>query len=108
MRRKIYDKIRQWKEQWHGRSALLVDGARRVGKSWIVEEFARNEYKSYILIDFNNVKAEVRELFEQYLTELDTFFMRLSLYTGVRLYPGESLVIFDEVQLYPKSRAAVK
>lgn len=108
MRRKIYDKIRQWKEQWHGRSALLVDGARRVGKSWIVEEFARNEYKSYILIDFNNVKAEVRELFEQYLTELDTFFMRLSLYTGVRLYPGESLVIFDEVQLYPKARAAVK
>ena len=106
MKRKIYSKIRQWKEQWGGRSALLVDGARRIGKSWIVEEFGKNEYKSYILIDFNNVKAEIVELFERYITDLDTFFMRLSLYTGVRLYHRESLIIFDEVQMCPKARAA--
>lgn len=108
MKRKVYDKIKQWKEQWDGRTALLVDGARRIGKSWIVEEFGKNEYKSYIVIDFNNVQAGILELFETYLTDLDTFFMRLSLFTGVRLYPRESLIIFDEVQLYPKARAAIK
>ena len=108
MKRKIYDKIKQWKDQWDGRTALLVDGARRIGKSWIVEEFARNEYKSYILIDFNNVQANILELFDNYLTDLDVFFMRLSLYTGVRLYPRESLIIFDEVQMCPKARAAIK
>ncbi|MDE5567489.1 MAG: ATP-binding protein [Muribaculaceae bacterium] len=108
MKRKIYNKILQWKHQWNGRSALLVDGARRIGKSWIVEEFGKNEYESYIIIDFNNVKVEIIELFENYLADLDTFFMRLSLYTGVRLYPRKSLIIFDEVQMYPKARAAIK
>lgn len=108
MKRKIYSKLAQWKEQWSGTTALLVDGARRIGKSWIVEEFGKNEYKSYVLIDFNNVREEIVELFERYLTDLDTFFMRLSLYTGVRLYPRESLIIFDEVQMYPKARAAIK
>lgn len=108
MKRKIYNKILQWKKQWNGQTALLVDGARRIGKSWIVEEFGRNEYKTYILIDFNNVRNEIKELFERYLTDLDTFFMRLSLYTGIRLYQRESLIIFDEVQMYPKARAAIK
>ncbi|MDE6342582.1 MAG: ATP-binding protein [Muribaculaceae bacterium] len=108
MKRKIYNKILQWKKQWNGQTALLVDGARRIGKSWIVEEFGRNEYKTYILIDFNNVRKEIKELFELYLTDLDTFFMRLSLYTGIRLYQRESLIIFDEVQMYPKARAAIK
>lgn len=108
MKRKIYNKILQWKKQWNGRTALLVDGARRIGKSWIVEEFGRNEYKTYILIDFNNVRNEIKELFEHYLTDLDTFFMRLSLYTGIRLHKRESLIIFDEVQMYPKARAAIK
>lgn len=108
MKRKIYNKILQWKKQSNGRTALLVDGARRIGKSWIVEEFGKNEYKSYILIDFNNVRREITELFEDYLTDLDTFFMRLSLYTGIRLYHRESLIIFDEVQMYPKARAAIK
>ena len=108
MKRKIYNKILQWKEQWQGRSALLVDGARRIGKSWIVEEFGRNEYKTYILIDFNNVRDEIKELFELYLSDLDIFFMRLSLYMGIRLYERESLIIFDEVQMYPKARAAIK
>lgn len=108
MRRKIYDKMKEWKDQWNGRTALLVDGARRIGKSWIVEEFARNEYKTYILIDFNNVHDGITELFDKYLTDLDTFFMRLSLFTGVRLYPRESLIVFDEVQMCPKARAAIK
>lgn len=108
MKRKIYNKILQWKKQWQGRTALLVDGARRIGKSWIVEEFGKREYKSYILIDFNNVRPEIKELFELYLTDLDVFFMRLSLYTGIRLYNRESLIIFDEVQMYPKARAAIK
>lgn len=108
MKRKIYNKLLKWKMQWNGHTALLVDGARRIGKSWIVEEFGKNEYKSYILIDFNNVREEIIELFERYITDLDTFFMRLSLYTGIRLYPRESLVIFDEVQMYPKARNAIK
>ena len=108
MKRKIYSKLKQWKEQWNGRTALLVDGARRIGKSWIVEEFGKNEYKSYILIDFNNVGENITELFEENLTDLDNFFMRLSLYTGVILYPRQSLIIFDEVQMYPKARAALK
>ncbi|MDE6320877.1 MAG: ATP-binding protein [Muribaculaceae bacterium] len=108
MKRKIYNKLKQWKNQWNGRTALLVDGARRIGKSWIVEEFGKNEYKSYILIDFNNVGDNIIELFEKYLTDLDNFFMRLSVYTGVVLYPRESLIIFDEVQMYPRARAAIK
>ena len=108
MKRKIYSQLLKWKEQWNGRTALLVDGARRIGKSWIVEDFARNEYKSYILIDFNNVQQNIIELFEKYLTDLDSFFMRLSLYTGIKLYPRESLIIFDEVQMYPKARGAIK
>ncbi|MCM1333398.1 MAG: ATP-binding protein [Bacteroides sp.] len=108
MKRKIYNKIKEWKTQWDGRTALLVDGARRIGKSWIVEEFARNEYKTYILIDFNNVQESIPELFDKYLTDLDTFFMRLSLYTGVKLFPRESLIIFDGVQMCPKARAAIK
>lgn len=108
MKRKIYSKIQEWKTQWDGRSALLIDGARRIGKSWIVEEFGKNEYKSYIIIDFNNVGEDIIELFERYLTDLDTFFMRLSLYTGIKLFHRDSLIIFDEVQMYPKARAAIK
>lgn len=108
MKRKIYSKILDWKNRWAGRTALLVDGARRIGKSWIVEEFGRNEYKSYLLIDFNNVRREIKELFDLYLADLDTFFMQLSLFTGVRLFERETLIIFDEVQMYPKARAAIK
>lgn len=108
MKRKIYNELLDWKMQWDGKTALLVDGARRIGKSWIVEEFARNEYKSYILIDFNNVQPGIVELFELYLHDLDTFFSRLSLYSGKRLYERQSLIIFDEVQMCPKARAAIK
>ena len=86
----------------------MIDGARRVGKSWIAEEFARNEYKSFIMIDFNNPQEGVVELFELYLSDLDTFFNRLSIYTNTPLYERESVIVFDEVQMYPKARAAIK
>ena len=108
MKRKIYSELLKWKQTWQGKTALMIDGARRIGKSWIAREFAINEYKSHIIIDFNNVRPEILELFEHYLTDLDTFFNRLSLYTGTKLYKRNSLIIFDEVQLYPRARAAIK
>lgn len=108
MKRKIYDKLVQWKQEENGRTAILIDGARRVGKSYIAEEFAKNEYRSYILVDFNRAPAEVTDLFLHYLNDLDTLFMYLSNFYNVRLYPRESLIIFDEVQLFPRARAAIK
>lgn len=108
MKRKIYDKLLEWKQEQQGETALLIDGARRVGKSYIVKEFARREYKSHILIDFNKANKEVKELFENYLDNLDMFFMHLSSYTSTQLHERESVIVFDEVQQYPKARAAIK
>lgn len=108
MKRKIYDEFLRWKKEEKGKNALLIDGARRVGKSYIVEKFARTEYKSYILIDFNRVDESVKKLFILYLNDLDTFFMYLSGYYNVKLYERESLLIFDEVQLFPRARTAIK
>lgn len=107
MKRKIYDSMQKWKEE-NGRTALLIDGARRVGKSYIAQEFAKKEYKSYILIDFNRAPAEITDLFVHYLNDLNMFFLYLSNFYGVKLYERESLIIFDEVQLFPKARAAIK
>ena len=98
----------RWKQVEQGQTALMIDGARRIGKSYIVEEFARNEYKSYILIDFNNAKEELIKIFDEYLTDLDMFFSYLSLFFNVTLYPRNTVIVFDEVQLYPKARAAIK
>ena len=108
MKRKIYNDLLKWKNSWNGKTAVLIDGARRVGKSYIVEEFARNEYKSYILIDFSKEDKQLKMLFEEYLGDLDTFFRMLSLLKDVRLYPRESVIVFDEVQQYPPARAAIK
>ena len=108
MKRKIYNKLLDWKNQWRGKTAILIDGARRVGKSYIALEFAKNEYRSHLLIDFNNTSPQIIELFERNLSDLDVFFRNLRLLTGVKLYPQESVVIFDEVQQYPKARAAIK
>lgn len=108
MKRKIYGELLNWKQEDAGRTALLIDGARRVGKSYIVEEFAKAEYKSYILIDFNRIGTEVTDLFLHYLNDLDTFFLYLSNFYNVKLYERESLLIFDEVQLFPRARAAIK
>lgn len=108
MKRKIYSRLMAWKEDGAGRTALLVDGARRVGKSYVVEQFAKAAYKSYILIDFNRVSDEVKDLFNHYLNDLDMLFMYLAGYYNVKLYEHESLIIFDEVQLFPRARAAIK
>ncbi len=108
MRRKIYQELLKWKNEKHGKTALLLEGARRIGKSYIVEAFGKNEYKSYILVDFNDMDEELLNIFEHYLSNREEFFLRLSLYFGVKLYPRESLIIFDEVQQYPKARAALK
>ena len=108
MRRKIYNKLLDWKKNSNGKTAILIDGARRVGKSYIVNEFAKENYKSCIIIDFNKVPDEVKKLFDYYLNDLDTLFLYLSNYFNVKLYNRESLIVLDEVQLYPKARAAIK
>lgn len=108
MKRKIYAELLNWKKDSVGTTALLIDGARRVGKSYIAEEFARREYRSYILIDFNRIGDEVKDLFLHYLNDLDMLFVYLAGYYNIKLYEHESLIIFDEVQLFPKARAAIK
>ena len=108
MKRKIYDNLLNWKEKSCGQSAMLIDGARRVGKSYIVNEFAKNEYKSYIIIDFNKNDKNIEDIFENYLNDLDVFFMYLSNYYSVKLFRRESLIVFDEIQVFPKARAALK
>lgn len=108
MKRKIYGELLSWKKDGAGKTALLIDGARRVGKSYIAEEFAKREYKSYIMLDFNRAGGEVTDLFVHHLNDLDTFFLYLAAYYNVKLYARESLIIFDEVQLFPKARAAIK
>ena len=107
-KRKIYDKFLAWKKESNGKKALLVEGARRIGKSTIVEEFARNEYKSYLIIDFAKAPEEVKGYFSSYLDDLDTFYMLLSVHYGVKLYHRESVILFDEVQRFPKARESIK
>ena len=107
-KRKIYDKLLKWKNETHGSKAILVEGARRIGKSTVVEEFAKNNYKSYILIDFSKTTNSVKEAFNNLLDSLDSLFMVLSLEFDTPLYPRESLIIFDEVQKFPRAREAVK
>ena len=108
MKRKIYEQLLKWKKEDAHRTALLIDGARRVGKSYIAEEFAKCEYDSYILIDFNKAEKKIKELFANQLNDLDTLFAYLSAYFNVQLIPGKSLIVFDEVQLCPRARAAIK
>lgn len=108
MKRKIYDTLIEWKQSSSRSTALLIDGARRVGKSYIAEQFARENYRSYILIDFNRVGKEVTDLFINYLDDLDSLFMYLSAYYNIKLHERDSLIIFDEVQMFPRARAAIK
>lgn len=107
IQRKIYKKLVDWKETANGTKALLIEGARRVGKSTIAEEFGRREYRSYILIDFNIASSKVKAAFDD-LNNLDIFFQTLSLEYNTRLYNRESLIIFDEIQRFPKAREAIK
>ncbi len=106
-RRKIYDEILEWKDKWSSKYALMIQGARRVGKSTIAEEFARQNFRSYILIDFAHTSNAIIELFDD-TYDLDFFFLQLQQLTGKRLYENESVIIFDEVQLQPKARQAIK
>lgn len=105
--RKIYHKLLEWKQESSGKTALLIEGARRVGKSTVAEAFAKREYKSYILIDFSKASKEVRELFDD-VSDLDYIFLRLQLIYKESLHERESVIIFDEVQLCPMARQAIK
>lgn len=106
-KRKIYAKMLEWKRRSKGRTALLIEGARRIGKSTIVEEFAKNEYESYILIDFSRAGKDLKDLFDD-LSSTDYLFMQLQLLFNTKLIERKSLIIFDEVQFCPKARQAIK
>lgn len=108
MKRKIYNELSKWKNESKGETAILIEGARRIGKSYIAEEFARTEYDSYLMIDFNKAKPIVWDWFDNYLDDLDTLLFNLQIEYNVKLIPRRSVVIFDEVQLCPRARTAIK
>ena len=106
-KRKIYNQLLNWKSKSNGKTAVLVEGARRVGKSTIVRQFAEKEYKSYILIDFSIAGKDIIELFD-HINELNYVFMQLQYHYKVKLFERQSLIVFDEVQMCPKARQAIK
>ena len=106
-RRKIYDKLLEWKSESNGKTALLIEGARRIGKSTVAEEFAKNEYETYILIDFARASKEIRNLFDD-ISDLNYLFLMLQLHYNTDLHERKSLIIFDEVQLCPSACQAIK
>ena len=106
-KRKAYDRLLEWKAKYSDKYAALLEGVKRVGKSTIAESFGQNEYKSYLLIDFSKTTDNIRSCFED-VGNLNMFFLRLQAETGVTLYEHESLIIFDEVQLFPQARQAIK
>ena len=108
LKRKIYQKLLDWKKTSNGSTALMIDGARRVGKSFVAEEFAKNEYKSYIIVDFSNISPALENLFTNERYDLDFFFQKLSVYYSTVLYKRESLIIFDEIQQFPLARQFIK
>lgn len=108
LKRKIYDRMVEWKNRSQGKTALLIDGARRVGKSYIVECFAREEYRSSIIIDFGSAPKDILDLFLNDSSDLDLFFAKLGAFYSTRLYERESLIVFDEVQQFPRARQLIK
>ncbi len=106
-KRKVYSRLLEWKEKYSDKYAVLLEGARRVGKSTIAQSFGENEYDSYILIDFSKTTTNILECFDD-IANLNIFFLRLQAETGITLYEHKSLIIFDEVQLFPKARQAIK
>ena len=108
LQRKIYEKLREWKKECKGTKALLIEGARRIGKSTVAEEFAKNEYSTYLIIDFAKKDKEVESYFEKYLNNLDNLFMLLQAHYGVTFKERNTLIVFDEVQMFPQARAAIK
>ncbi len=107
MKRKIYDRLLKWKRESNGSTALLIEGARRVGKSYIVEEFAKNEYESYVMVNFSEVGKEVRSLFDD-LTDIPYLTQTLANTMHAKLHERRSLIVFDEVQEFPRAREAIK
>jgi predicted AAA+ superfamily ATPase len=108
LKRKIYDDLLAWKTRSKGATALMIDGARRVGKSFLCEHFAQNEYKSHIIIDFGNAPKDILDLFNNDSSNLDLFFAKLSAFYSTTLYQRESVIIFDEVQQFPRARQLIK
>ncbi len=108
LKRKIYDELLSWKQKSGGQTALLIDGARRVGKSFIAELFAKQEYKSHIIIDFGNAPQDILDLFINESSDLDLFFAKLSAFYSTVLHKRESLIVFDEVQQFPRARQLIK
>ena len=107
-KRKIYQKLKEWKTLSHGQTALMLEGARRIGKSTIAENFAQNEYEDYLILDFAQESKEIKKIFEENIGDLDTFFRNLFLLKGKSLPEKKSVIIFDEVQLFPIARQAIK
>ncbi len=108
IKRSIYKELLNWKRNSNGKTAILIEGARRIGKSYITREFAKNEYKSYIVIDFSLLNSDMEDLFNVATRSLNDFFIGLSLIYNTRLYERDSVIIFDEVQMYPKARQMIK
>ena len=108
LKRKAYDKLLKWKHESAGKTALLIEGARRVGKSTLARTFGETEYKSCLVIDFFQAPAEVKQYFEDYRTDFDSLFLYLSVFYNVKLYEHETLIVFDEVQMYPQPRGLIK
>lgn len=108
MKRKIYNELLEWKNNRCGETAVLIEGARRIGKSYIVEKFAKTEYDSCLIIDFNKADKIIWKWFDAYLDNLDTLFENLQIHYGIRLQPRRSVIVFDEVELCPRARAAIK
>lgn len=108
LKRKLYNQLCDWKKKSRGKTAMLIDGARRVGKSYIAESFARSEYKSHIIIDFGNAPQDILDLFLHESADLDLFFSKLSAFYGTILHKRESIIVFDEVQQFPRARQLIK
>ncbi|MCL2663446.1 MAG: AAA family ATPase [Oscillospiraceae bacterium] len=108
LKRKIYNDLLTWKKKSNGTTALMIEGARRVGKSFLCEQFAKNEYKSEIIIDFGNAPKEITDLFLNEFSNLDLFFEKMSVYYSKTLYTRESVFVFDEVQQFPRARQLIK
>ena len=108
IKRKLYSELLEWKNNRKGKTAILIKGARRTGKSYLCEQFAKNEYKNYVIIDFANISDEIRDLFEGDTSDIDKFLSELQILTHTTFYERETLIVFDEVQMLPKARQLIK
>ena len=108
LKRKIYNQLLEWKQDWKGTSSLMIEGAKGVGKSTIAEKLGREEYKSYVVIDFSKANKRIKDTFKEDLENLDIFFQTLMLETNVRFYNRDTLLIFKDVQYFPRARESLK